>query len=47
MKQQCADHDVLKDINFNGHFLINKSISIPKKVIDLYMSYLFIHGKEI
>ena len=31
------DH-VLSDINFNGHFLINNNISIPKKVINLYIS---------
>ena len=25
------DHYILPDINFNGHGLINKNISIPKK----------------
>ena len=33
-----VDHHVLSDINFNGHSLIN--ISIPKKVINLYISYI-------
>ena len=31
------DH-VLPQIHFNGHFLINNNISIPKKVINLYIS---------
>ena len=26
-------------INFNGHCLINNNVSIPKKVINLYISY--------
>ena len=34
-----VDHHVLPDINFNGHCLINNSISNPKKVINLYISY--------
>ena len=34
-----ADHHVLPDINFNGHCLIKNNISIPKKVINLYISY--------
>ena len=33
------DHHLLQDINFNGHCLI-KNISIPKKVINLYISYI-------
>ena len=33
------DHHVLPDINFNGHCLINNHISIPKNVINLYISY--------
>ena len=33
-----VDHGLLPDINFNGHCLIN-NISIPKKVINLYISY--------
>ena len=33
-----VDHHLLPDINFNGHCLIN-NISIPKKVINLYISY--------
>ena len=31
-----VDH-VLSDINFNGHCLIKNNISIPKKVINLYI----------
>ena len=34
------DHHLLPDINFNGHCLINNNISIPKKVINLYISYI-------
>ena len=34
-----VDHDVLPDLNFNGHYLIKNNISIPKKVINLYISY--------
>ena len=34
-----VDHHVLPDINFNEHCLINNNISIPKKVITLYISY--------
>ena len=26
-------------MNFNGHYLIKSDISIPKKVINLYISY--------
>ena len=33
-----VDHILLPDIDFNGHCLIN-NISIPKKVINLYISY--------
>ena len=33
-----ADHHVLPDINFNGHCLIDNSISMPKKVKNLYIS---------
>ena len=32
-----VDHDVLPDINVNGHCLIN-NIYIPKKVINIYIS---------
>ena len=31
------DHHLLPDINFNGHCLV-KNVSIPKKVIYLYIS---------
>ena len=34
-----VDHHLLPDINFNGHCLIKKNISIPKKVVNLYISY--------
>ena len=34
-----ADHHLLPDMNFNGHCLIKSNISIPKKVIYLYISY--------
>ena len=34
------DHHVLPDINFNGHCLMNNNISIPKKVINQYISYI-------
>ena len=38
-----ADHHVLPDINFNGHCLTKNNISIPKKVINLYISYTLGH----
>ena len=34
-----VDHHLLPDINFNRHCLIN-DISIPKKVINLYIFYI-------
>ena len=34
-----VDHHLLADINFNGHCLIKNVISIPKNVINLYVSY--------
>ena len=34
-----VDHHELPDINFNGHCLMKNDISIPKKVISLYISY--------
>ena len=33
------DHHLLPALNFNGHCLIRNNISIPKKVINLYISY--------
>ena len=33
-----VNHHLLPDINFNGSCLINNNISIPKKVINLYIS---------
>ena len=35
-----VDHHVLPNITFNEHGLINNSISIPKKVTNLYISYI-------
>ena len=34
------NHYILPDLNFNGHCLINNNISIPKKVIIMYISYV-------
>ena len=34
-----VDNHSLPDITFNGHRLIKNNISIPKKVIHLYISY--------
>ena len=34
-----ADHHLLPDIFINGPCLIKNNISIPKKVINLYISY--------
>ena len=34
-----VDHHLLPDMNFNGQHLIKSNISIPKKVINLYISY--------
>ena len=34
-----VDHYLLPDLNFNGHCLIKNNISIPKKVVNLYISY--------
>ena len=39
-----VDHHLLRDINFNGHFLIKNNISIPEKVINLYISHKLIHN---
>ena len=35
-----VNHHSLPDINFNGHCLIKNNISISKKVINLYLSYI-------
>ena len=32
-------HDVLPDLNFNGHCLKNTKKPIPKNIINLYVSY--------
>ena len=34
-----VDHHILPGISFNGHFVIENNISIPKNVIDLYICY--------
>ena len=34
-----ANYQLLPDMYFNGYFLIKNNISIPKKVIKLYISY--------
>ena len=34
-----VDHNLLPDITFNGHCLIENNISISKKVINLDVSY--------
>ena len=34
-----VDHHVLPHIYFNGHCLIKNNISIPKTVLNLYISY--------
>ena len=34
-----VDHHLLPDINFNAHCLVNKNIPIPKKVVNIYISY--------
>ena len=32
-----VDHHLLPDMNFNGHCLMKNNISVPKKVINLYI----------
>ena len=34
-----VDHHLLPDKNFYGHCLIKNNIHVPKKVINLYISY--------
>ena len=34
-----VDYHVLPDINFNGYCLINNHNSIPKKVINIYITH--------
>ena len=34
-----VDHHLLPDMNFNEHCLIKSNISIPKKLINLYITY--------
>ena len=42
-----VDHHLLPDMNSNGYGLIIKSISIPEKVINLYISYTLNHQLRI
>ena len=35
-----VDHHVLRDVSFNWDCLINNNISIPKKVINICISYI-------
>ena len=37
-----VDHHLLPDINFNGNCLTKNNIFIPKKVINLYISYALV-----
>ena len=38
--QTFADHHLLPDMNLNGHCLTKNNVfSIPRKVINLYISY--------
>ena len=34
-----VDNHLLLDMKFNGHCLIKNNISIPQKVVNLYISY--------
>ena len=36
---KLVDHHLLPDMKFNGDCLVNNNTSIPKKVINLYISY--------
>ena len=35
-----VDHYLLPNISFNGHYLLKNNISIPEKLINLYISYI-------
>ena len=35
-----VDHHAYSDMNLNRHCLINNNVSIPKNVINLYISYI-------
>ena len=37
-----VDHHLLPNMNFNGHCLIKNNISIPKKVMNLYISFTLV-----
>ena len=37
-----VDHHSLPNINFNGHCFIKNNISIPKKAMNLYISYTLV-----
>ena len=38
--QTFVNHYILPDVNFNWHCFINNNISISKKVINIYTSYI-------
>ena len=38
-RHKFEEDQSLPDINFNEHCLIKNNISVPKKVINLYISY--------
>ena len=37
-----VDYHILQDINFRRHCLINNKVSIPKKVLNVYIAYTLI-----
>ena len=39
MSEENIGNITKPDVNFNGYYLINNNISIPEKVINLYISY--------
>ena len=40
MSEENIEKITISDINFNGHRLIKNDVSIPKKVINLYIYYM-------
>ena len=39
--------NILLDVSFNGHCLIQNNLSIPKKMINIYVSYILNQCQEI
>ena len=39
--------NILLDLSFNGHCLIQNNLSIPKKIINIYVSYILNQCQEI